>query len=603
MNGDWEGAALAIWRDGMLRASVQAAGTILILLAIERLVPWLGARWRSWLWRFVYVKMAIVVCLPIAWQVPVVPDLLGMNRAPVSTETVVESIADSTDAQVASATMAAGSPAAGARWSWWTVICGAWAVCVFAQVMILIGQWRQVQRLAASASRSDPQLLRLLKRVGREMGIAEVPEVLTVSGISSPMVIGVFRPRILWPQSFGADAASAEDQRMALAHELGHIVRHDLAWNLLVAALHAVLCFHPLIWLAGRRYLVAQESACDELAMRRAGLDRVRFAELLIRISQRPRLRTWNPAGVPLIPGRGIHFLRERLNNMQRSRLSRSRQMIAALALSLGIGTTLLPWSLGFAQSKPENSTVRNKKTEKGSTTRSETKTETKSFQSGGSIGTSGGAAGGSSFSSGSGSATGGARTSGGGSGFATGSSGGKAGGIAGGSGTGFGSDLGGGGISISNVRGSTTQSSETSNGTRVTTSCEMNDDGEEIRVTVQEKTRDIQLRQTDADGIDVFIRPTKKNGDQTVIQVAAATADELKTKNPQAYEVYQKYLGSKLKQIRAGENQAGGAAAAGNGANSAQQLMKQHLQELLNNEDLPAPNRAQIQKMLEELP
>jgi hypothetical protein len=130
-----------------------------------------------------------------------------------------------------------------------------------------------------------------------------------------------------------------------------------------------------------------------------------------------------------------------------------------------------------------------------------------------------------------------------------------------------------------------------------------MNDDGEEIRVTVQEKTRDIQLRQTDADGIDVFIRPTKKNGDQTVIQVAAATADELKTKNPQAYEVYQKYLGSKLKQIRAGENQAGGAAAAGNGANSAQQLMKQHLQELLNNEDLPAPNRAQIQKMLEELP
>lgn len=160
-----------------------------------------------------------------------------------------------------------------------------------------------------------------------------------------------------------------------------------------------------------------------------------------------------------------------------------------------------------------------------------------------------------------------------------------------------------------SNGKASNSQVTKSSDGSQVTTNREVTDEGEEIRVTIQEKQRDIQLRQSDADGIEVFIRPTKKNPDQTLINVTASTAEELKEKNPGAYEVYQKYLQSQLKKLRAGgsapQENAPPIGAGNDDAdedNPAQKLMKQHLRDLLMDDSVPAANRAQIQQMLNEI-
>ena len=619
MNYEWIDACLVFWRDSVCRASIQAAVGIVLLLLIERAVPWLNASVRSWLWRLLFVKMALVMCLPLAWQLPILPAMSSRPQVESRSKHGVQ-----ISEVVVEATEPVNVPvvyrSSQSRWIWMAFF--AWSLCVATQIGSLIVHWRRAWSLARTAVPcTDPVLLDLLQDVAGEIKSPRVPRLLMVSGISSPMVVGHRHPCLLWPVSFTkgdrSRLSNMEDRRMALAHEMAHVLRHDLEWNLLAAMVNTLLCFHPAMWLASRRYVIAQESACDDLAVNRARLNKVRFAELLIRVSQRPRQRVWSPASVSLVQGHGIQLLRERLKHMQQGRSNRVRQLVAGAASALGLALAILPWSVGFAQSGSESSSKQTRiKSEKSS----------------------GGGASASASSSGSASGFGSASSSGGGSsgGSSTGGSFGKSGGSSGGNGRKFsGGNSGGnavsGGSAKSKSKASATvnggsggaadgtlggrggnrvnkssesNSTTTTNGVQVTTHREMTEEGEEIRVTAQEKLRDIQIRQSEADGIEVFIRPTKKNPDQTIINVTAATADELKSQNPQAFEVYRKYLQSNLKKIRTNQAQEGAFDNSDNEteANPAQQLMIKHLREVLDQEDIPAENRSQIEKMLQDL-
>lgn len=87
--------------------------------------------------------------------------------------------------------------------------------------------------------------------------------------VSSPVVSGIFRPRIVIPTSM---ARGGEALRYALLHELVHIKRGDNALRLASALLLCVHWFNPFVWLfftlAGRD----MELACDAGVLRR--LDR-----------------------------------------------------------------------------------------------------------------------------------------------------------------------------------------------------------------------------------------------------------------------------------------------------------------------------------------
>ena len=46
-----------------------------------------------------------------------------------------------------------------------------------------------------------------------------------------------------------------------LCHELAHIARHDLAWNVVHTAVNSALFFHPFVWLLRREWSLSQEVA------------------------------------------------------------------------------------------------------------------------------------------------------------------------------------------------------------------------------------------------------------------------------------------------------------------------------------------------------
>jgi prepilin-type processing-associated H-X9-DG protein len=101
----------------------------------------------------------------------------------------------------------------------------------------------------------------------RTLGVRRPPRVWLLRQAGQPFVWGLLRGDIYLPESLGA--AGDEYRRDVLAHEVGHVLRHDAAVNLLQILAQAVYWFHPLVWWANRRIRVEREKSCDEMAIAR----------------------------------------------------------------------------------------------------------------------------------------------------------------------------------------------------------------------------------------------------------------------------------------------------------------------------------------------
>jgi hypothetical protein len=97
------------------------------------------------------------------------------------------------------------------------------------------------------------------------------------------------------------------------------------------------------VWLAGRRYELAQELACDALAVTRARLALADYANLVLDISTADAAR---PAALAVGVSGAFGTLRERLNSMKSIPFNSARRpWWLPLAAMLGV-LALVPWSL-----------------------------------------------------------------------------------------------------------------------------------------------------------------------------------------------------------------------------------------------------------------
>lgn len=107
----------------------------------------------------------------------------------------------------------------------------------------------------------------------REMDMGHIL-VFTNDEIASPLVCGLFTPRIYLPTRM--DFVNTELLRHILTHEAMHIKRKD---NLIKAVMLVTLCinwFNPLVWLMSKYLSSDLESACDEAVLRILNEDEAR---------------------------------------------------------------------------------------------------------------------------------------------------------------------------------------------------------------------------------------------------------------------------------------------------------------------------------------
>ncbi len=98
-----------------------------------------------------------------------------------------------------------------------------------------------------------------------------------------PLVCGVLRPIILLP----AEATQWPEERLrtVLLHEMAHVRRRDILWQMAGELACAVYWPNPLVWLVRRRAMESREAAADDMVLQ-AGVRATDYAERLLEIAR-----------------------------------------------------------------------------------------------------------------------------------------------------------------------------------------------------------------------------------------------------------------------------------------------------------------------------
>jgi beta-lactamase regulating signal transducer with metallopeptidase domain len=178
------------------------------------------------------------------------------------------------------------------------------------------------------------------------------PRLLETEGNGSPMLIGIVHPAIVIPGGT-LRKLSPPELAMVLGHELAHIRRSDLLWNLAAAVVRAVFFFNPLVWLSQRRLNLAQEVAADELAILRQHGDPVSYGKLLVSVISKLGPSRLIPT-MSMGTAGSVQSLTRRLVAMANiGRASRGVIVSSGIILAATILLGLVPWRLVAAEPKP----------------------------------------------------------------------------------------------------------------------------------------------------------------------------------------------------------------------------------------------------------
>lgn len=166
----------------------------------------------------------------------------------------------------------------------WRLVFACWLV---GALITLARLWRSYHSLRRTRARArivtiselecpDRERVELSRRSVR-LGLSEE--------ISSPVLLGLFHPTILFPADILA-WTSSEERELMFNHELAHLRRRDHYVNFFQRLLGAVLFFNPLVRSANHRLSLESELACDEQVLIEGAKASV-YAESLLKVVER----------------------------------------------------------------------------------------------------------------------------------------------------------------------------------------------------------------------------------------------------------------------------------------------------------------------------
>ncbi len=372
------------WLSSIVRAITVGGVAIGLFWIIDRCCRSLSAMQRSWLWRLLYIKLALLlVCSSTFLAIPVTGPMVNLSTSipaynhdsilgemPNVERHSVPSLSTTSGVSNLVGTPANHGAARFAGIQWGSVQSGlmiAWTV----GVLILIGHtmtryFGLIRWLRRSVVPTDAATESLFRSVARDLRIAAAPRLRLVKLDCSPCLLWDRRAYVVLPADFmkrhGNDAC-----RMAMAHELGHFVRRDLQWNALVSLVSTWLFFFPLVWLMNRRYRMALEMACDAYTIDRAHVDRHSYANLLVGLLDSRSRWAASTTSVAMAGSGSFRSLSTRLNAMKFQKQGHFwLRRLSLCAAGCAVGVSLLPW--GFA-GDDETKKKKASKSNKGTTT------------------------------------------------------------------------------------------------------------------------------------------------------------------------------------------------------------------------------------------
>ena len=226
---------------------------------------------------------------------------------------------------------------------------GVWVVgslCILGiEALRLVRMRRSVRPMPAGHPIS-----RRVQALAAQLDLRPVPVEL-VAGISSPVVWGWGRPRLLWPATLELDA-TAPSLDGIVVHELAHVKRgdHFVGWIDLAAGV--VWWWNPLFWSVRSARREQAELACDAWVISALPNGRRAYAESLLLLSGAVAPDPSPMTAVGIRPG-SRRVLERRLVMIMKGRSPLRLPWVGLCCLGLVAAATLPAWASASQQPPP----------------------------------------------------------------------------------------------------------------------------------------------------------------------------------------------------------------------------------------------------------
>jgi beta-lactamase regulating signal transducer with metallopeptidase domain len=252
------GTLLGVLLDSSWRMALVAAGTALTIAVFRiRANSWRHATWAAVLCAMFVMPVLLYWTPPIPMPLPVAGRISPI-QAVTSQIPDVRSLPIIVPPVIENDTERYSAPAPAARHltiSWRTVIGVAYVLGVlYGFLRLIVGLW----------------VAERLRRDARHVDLPGFPSIYDSESVVTPVTLGLWRPRIVLPDSWRFWPAAK--LHAILAHENTHIRRGDPWINLISNLNTTVYWFHPLAWWLRRQLAVTSEYACDDAAVRSIGV-------------------------------------------------------------------------------------------------------------------------------------------------------------------------------------------------------------------------------------------------------------------------------------------------------------------------------------------
>jgi uncharacterized protein (TIGR03435 family) len=202
-------------------------------------------------------------------------------------------------------------------------------------------------RLGWRREAADDAVVLMVESVAAQMNLARPVRVFTSKVLDSPSVLGWVRPVLLMPPAAIAGLTPGQLQAV-IAHELGHVKRHDYVTNLGQIVVETLFFYHPVVWWISNRIRVERELCCDDLAVACCG-DAPGYARALTALE---KMRIATPALAMGATGGPLLFRIQRLLGLHAHEYAPSRWSAAVVVcLALACVGLNMNWSRLLAQS------------------------------------------------------------------------------------------------------------------------------------------------------------------------------------------------------------------------------------------------------------
>lgn len=257
----------------VFRISLGTSILIAILILLTPLIDKIyNPKWKSWIWFVIMIRLSVPISLNI------IKPKISMGIPMVSN---IPQSSSSIAANVNTDILSAVTSAATVSIDYLYLVKVLWvvgiAVSLIYQIFIYIGFKRQVLRW--SIPTGDKQAIQCFKRVYKSMGLKKDVRLYTCDIVSSPMMIGLFRPTLLLPH----ENYSNKELNFIFKHELIHHKKHHILFKLLVLVASCIHWFNPMIYLARAEVNRCIELSCDSDVIRNESYDnRVVYGNTII---------------------------------------------------------------------------------------------------------------------------------------------------------------------------------------------------------------------------------------------------------------------------------------------------------------------------------